>query len=72
MDNVYDSESDYENEETKFTKKFRPEWLNSENTIFINKLNEIVNKKLYQERAVALEKFAKDSLGIKKSPSLIQ
>lgn len=34
--------------------------------------NEIVNKKLYQERAVALEKFAKDSLGIKKSPSLIQ
>ena len=41
MDNVYDSESDYENDETKFTKKFRPEWLNSENTIFINKLNEI-------------------------------
>ena len=42
MDNqVYEDDSDYENDETKFTKKFRPEWLDSENTMFINKLNEI-------------------------------
>lgn len=34
--------------------------------------NEVVNKKLYRERAIALEKFAKDSLGIKKSPSLVE
>jgi len=34
--------------------------------------NEIINKKLYQERAIALEKFAKDSLGIKKNPNLVE
>ena len=38
---LYEDDSDYENEETKFTKKFRPEWLDAENTMFINKLNEM-------------------------------
>jgi hypothetical protein len=48
MDNyVYEDDSDYENDETKFTKKFRPEWLDSENTMFINKLNEICKTYTY-------------------------
>jgi hypothetical protein len=38
---LYEEDSDYENEDTKFTKKFRPEWLDAENTMFINKLNEM-------------------------------
>lgn len=54
---TYEDDSDFENDETKFTKKFRPEWLDSENTMFINKLNEVC--KTYSSFSEDVSQFTK-------------